>query len=102
MTEDIDDPKFRRAGDPSDHAAERDALRHELGMGAVRAPLPIDVDRLVHEHPAPPPGSSTGADGLMDLVSHQKPPIATHFVEGALDEHARHEREAQHEDSRPD
>ena len=102
MNKGNDDAHFRRAGDPSDHAAERDALRHELGMGAVRAPLPIDVERLVHEAPAPPAGPSPGTDGLMELVAHQRPSVATHLVAGALAEHARHEREAQREDSRPD
>jgi hypothetical protein len=92
---------FRRAGDPSDHAAERAALRQELGMGSVRAPLPLDVDRLVHEHPTPPHPTASG-DALMDLIAHHQPPVPTHLVDGALEEHARHEREARGPDVRPD
>lgn len=95
------DRRFRRAGDPSDHAAERAALREELGMGSVRAPLPIDVDRLVHE-PHAPPLPTASADALMDLVAHQRPPVPTHLVDGALAEHARHEREARPPDVPPD
>ncbi len=96
------DPHFRRAGDPSDHTDERAALRQELGMGSVRAPLPLEVDRLVHEHPPPQPHPTGRADALMDLVAHQKPPVPTHLVDGALAEHTRHEREAQRRDTRPD
>lgn len=92
------DAHLRRAGDPTDHAAERDALRHELGMGSVRAPLPIDVDRLVHEGPGASPDLQASAEELMDLVAHHKPPVPAHFVSGALAEHARHEREAHRTD----
>ena len=95
------DPHFRRAGDPNDHAAERAALRAELGMGSVRAPLPLDVERLVHEH-SEPPHPAASADALKDLIAHQRPPVPTHLVEGALAEHAQHEREARRPDVRPD
>ena len=33
----------------------------ELGMGSVRAPLPLDVDRLVHEQREPPPDPTASA-----------------------------------------
>jgi len=92
MTQD-NDPHLRRAGDPSDHEAEREALRHELGMGAVLAPLPMDIDRVVHEGAGPPPDPEASAQALMDVIAHHTPPVSTHFVDGALDEHARHERE---------
>lgn len=95
------DPQFRRAGDPNDRAAERAALREELGMGSVRAPLPFDVDRLVHEH-SKPPHPTASADALMDLIAHRRPRVPAHLVDGALDEHARHEREARGPDVRPD
>jgi hypothetical protein len=99
------DPHLRRAGDPSDHEAERDALRHELGMGAVRSPLPLDIDRLVHEGAPPLPDPAASAEALMDMIARHAPPASTHFVDGALDEHARHEQarhehEAHPEDSR--
>jgi len=97
MTE-ANDAHLRRAGDPSDHAAERDALRHELRMGSSRAPLPVDLERLVHEGPEPRPDAEASAEELMDLVAHHKPPVPTHFVSGALAEHARHEREAHQTD----
>jgi hypothetical protein len=93
MTE-ANDPHLRRAGDPSDHAAERDALRGELGMGSSRAPLPVDLDRLAHMGPEAQPDQEASAEQLMDLVAHHKPPVPAHFVSGALAEHARHEREA--------
>ncbi|MGO9508716.1 MAG: hypothetical protein ACLPXZ_15710 [Mycobacterium sp.] len=98
MTTGDDDAHVRRAGDPRDHADERDALRHELGMGAVRSPVPVDVDRLVHEGPGPAPDASVGADGLTDTVAHRAPPVGTHLVEGALLEHARRERERHPQD----
>lgn len=95
------DPHFRRAGDPTDHAAERDALRHELGMGAVRAPLPLDVERLMHDGPVAPSDAAASADALMDLVARQKSPVPMHLVEGALAEHARHVREAEGQVDQP-
>jgi hypothetical protein len=92
------DPHLRRAGDPDDHDAERAALRHEMGMGAVRVPLPIDVDRVMHGDAPDPTDSDSRGESLMDLIAHQKPPVETHFVDGALDEHARHQRETAPED----
>jgi hypothetical protein len=89
------DPHLRRAGDPDDHDAERAALRHELGMGAVRVPLPLDVDTVLHGDHDGPHEVEASTQSLMDLISHQKPPVETHFVDGALDEHARHEHRAE-------
>ena len=93
MTQGDDTAHVRRAGDPGDHATERDALRHELGMGAVRSPVPLDVDRLVHERHGPPSDPCVDGAGLMDMLAHRTPPVATHLVEGALAEHARRQRE---------
>lgn len=89
---------LRRVGDPDDHDAERAALRHELGMGAVRVPLPVDVDRVMHGDAPDSGDGASGGESLMDLIAHQKAPVETHFVEGALDEHARHERATARED----
>ncbi len=92
------DPHLRRVGDPDDHDAEREALRHELGMGAVRVPLPVDVDRVMHGDAPDAGDGASGGESVMDLIAHQKPPVRTHFVEGALDEHARHQGDAAPED----
>ncbi len=96
------DPHLRRAGDPSDHEAERNALRNELGMAAVRSPLPLDVDRLVHEGPGPTPDPEASGQALLDVVARHTPPVSTHFVDGALDEHARHQHAAHPEAERQD
>jgi hypothetical protein len=69
------DSHLRRVGDPDDHDAERAALRHELGMGAVGVPLPVDVDRVMHDHAPDTTGGSGDGDSLMDLIAHQKPPV---------------------------
>jgi len=90
------DPHLRRAGDPTDHDAERAALRHELGMGAVRAPLPVNVDSVLHGDSDVPHDAEASARSLLDMIATHKPPVTTHFVDGALDEHAHHER---HDDS---
>jgi len=96
------DPHLRRAGDPGDHETERDALRHELGMGAVRSPLPLDIDGLVQTGAAPPPDPTASSEALLDMIAHHKPPVSTHFVDGALEEHARHEREGRAPDHSQD
>lgn len=92
------DPHLRRAGDPTDHDAERAALRHELGMGAVRAPLPVDVDRVLHGDPEAPHDPEGSARSLLELIAGQKMPVETHFVDGALDEHTRHEHRHEADD----
>ena len=67
-------------------------------MGAVRVPLPVDVDRVMHGDAPDVPDGASGGDSLMDLIAHQKPPVENHFVEGALDEHARHQRDTAPDD----
>ena len=94
------DPHLRRVGDSSDHEPERSALRHELGMGSVGSPLPLDIDRLVHEGARPLPDPAASAQALLDMIAGHKLPASTHFVDGALEEHARHEREADRNSAR--
>ena len=89
------DPHTKRAGDSSDHEAELAALRHEIGMGAARSPLPVNIDALSHDHPVSHPDPAGGGPSLEELIAHQRPPVPTHLVEGALDEHAHH---VKHED----
>lgn len=89
---------IKRAGDPSDHDAERAGLSAALGMGAVRSPLPVDIDEMAHDHPVSHPDPAGANTSLEDLIAHQRPPVPTHLIEGALDEHARHVRHDDHED----
>jgi hypothetical protein len=89
------DPHTQRAGDSANHDAELAALRHEIGMGAARSPLPVNIDELSHDHPVSHPDPDGGGPSLEELIAHQRPPVPTHLVEGALDEHAHH---VKHED----
>lgn len=88
------DSPFKRAGDPDDHDDQRAGLLGALGMGAVREPAPPNV-RDDHAGPVHAP-EVTGdpAAQLLDLLAHHRPPVTTHFVDGALDEHAHHEPHA--------
>jgi hypothetical protein len=92
------DPNLRRAGDPNAHDAEIAALRREMGMGAVRSPLPVNLDGITHDHPVSHPDAAAQGPSLDELIAHQRPPVPTHFVDGALDEHAHHVKRADPED----
>jgi hypothetical protein len=84
------DPNTKRAGDPSDHEAALKELRDALGMGAVRSPLPVNIDEITNEHPVSQPDPDAQGPSLEEAIAHEHPPVPTHLVEGARDEHAHH------------
>ncbi len=84
------DSNTTRAGDPSDHEAEREGLRDALGMGAVRSPLPVNIDELTNDHPVSQPDPDAQGPSLEEEIAYEHPPVPTHLVEGALDEHVHH------------
>jgi hypothetical protein len=84
------DPNTTRAGDPSDHEAELKGLRDALGMGAVRSPLPVDIDEIRNDHPVSQPDPDAQGPSLEEAIAHEHPPVPTHLVEGALGQHAHH------------
>ncbi len=84
------DSHTERAGDSANHDAEFAALRHEIGMGAARSPLPVNIDEMTYDHPVSHPDPDAQGPSLEELIAHQRPAVPTHLVEGALDEHAHH------------
>lgn len=84
---------IRRAGEPDEEAADLAQARRQFGMTTWASPLASHVDpRHAPEEPTTP---QLDGPSLKALIARERPPVTTHFTEGALAERAgRREHEA--------
>jgi hypothetical protein len=79
---------MKRAGDPDEPGEDLAAERREFGMATWQSPLIFHLPLPgAPEFEAP---GDPGGPSLDELVARERPPVTTHFTEGALQEHAKH------------
>jgi hypothetical protein len=90
-------PLIRRAGEPDEEPADLAQARRQFGMTTWEWALACYFDpRHPPEEPSTP---QVGGPPLEALIARARPPVTTHFTQGALAERAErreHEARADH------